>query len=129
MKTKFILNFVVLLAIFTFVSVAHAAEGKGEGVSEQAKSAVKSAIKEHIDAKTASQGGIYVLEDAKKGQMKLKFDYIHEGVNKQENQYVSCVDFIDAQKNAYDVDFFIVEKDGKYSVDKVSVHKEKGPKK
>ncbi len=84
------------------------------------KSSVKAAMTEYIEAK--SIGGFYGIAG-----VVATFDYIHTGVAEKDGLYVSCADF-KADKNTYDIDYYVKEEGGKYVVVKEVFHKKDGKK-
>ena len=122
MNNKLITAILACMVAAPFTSV-----GWSEDIAPETKAAVKSAITAHIDAESSQ--GVLVVKDAAKGEKKLTFDYVHEGVGRKANGYVACVDFTDADGNAYDVDFLVSDKAGELEVVDVYIHKAKGKKK
>jgi len=49
-------------------------------------------------------------------------DYLHDGVKEQDGYHVSCADFV-AGNDVYDLDYYVVKKNGDYSVERVILHK------
>lgn len=116
------------LVVLGFILLLPLACSKGPD-ADVSPEAVKAAIKAHIDQNTGPHGGQFIFNDPAKGEQKLTFDYIHEGVTRHGEHYVACVDFVDAENNVYDVDFHVANKEGKLQVEGVAIHKEKGKKK
>lgn len=84
------------------------------------KKAVRAAMVEYIEAKTVD--GVYLIENEA-----TSLDYIHSGVSEEEGLYVSCADFKKAG-DTYDIDYYVMEEDGKYVVVKEALHKRNGKK-
>jgi len=87
---------------------------------------LESAVNEYI-AKQAKDG-VYALKDDKTGvEHDLDFVEIHRPLRKIEGRgYFACTDFRehDSKDKFYDIDFWLVEKDGQLQVTDVRVHKE-----
>jgi hypothetical protein len=87
---------------------------------------VESAVNEYIAGKT--RDGVLLLKDDKTGdQRTLEFVEIHRPLRKIEGKgYFACSDFRehDSKDRFYDVDFWLVEKDGKLEVTEARIHKE-----
>lgn len=76
-----------------------------------------------------SHDGVYPLYDPVSGQlMKLTLVSLHSGIVKKADYYVSCADFEDANGKVVDVDFMVVERDGKLHTQQAIVHKADGKK-
>jgi hypothetical protein len=87
---------------------------------------VESAVHEHIARKVKE--GVLVLKDDKTGrELTLEFVEIHKPLRRMEGKgYFACSDFreVGSSDKFYDLDFWLVEKDGKLEVTEVRVHKE-----
>jgi hypothetical protein len=87
---------------------------------------VEAALHEHIARK--AKDGVLVVRDDKTGkQLPLEFVEIHKPVRKIEGKgFFACTDFREpgSGEKFYDLDFWLVEKDGKLEVSDVRVHKE-----
>lgn len=76
-----------------------------------------------------SQDGIYPLFDPVSGKlMRLRLVSLHSGIVKKADYYVSCADFEDSSGNVVDVDFMVLERDGKVHTQQAIVHKADGKK-
>ncbi len=85
------------------------------------------AMVEHINKNSIDEN--YVIYDPVSNKLrKLQFKEIHKGIVKKGDFYVSCADFVDGNENKFDLDFFVVEKDGKFHVQQAIVHKINGEK-
>ncbi len=83
---------------------------------------IQAAMSEHI--KQNSVDGKYILYDAVADNLlKLNLDGLHEGIVKKSDYYVSCADFSDRNGQYYDLDFLVVEEDGKFRALQGVVHK------
>ena len=87
---------------------------------------VESAVHEYIASKI--KDGVYRSKDDKTGEERdLEFVEIHKPLRKLEGKGLfACTDFREAgsKDKFYDVDFWLVEKDGKLEVSEVRIHKE-----
>ena len=78
---------------------------------------VQEAMDSYIKEKLSSQGGHYEIKG-----VKTEFDYLHSGVKNDGSLFVSCADF-KAGNDVYDIDYYVKNTDGKYSVVKEIFHK------
>lgn len=87
---------------------------------------VESALHEHI-ARTAPDGVLRVRDDKTGRELELEFVEIHKPLRKMEGRgFFGCTDFRErgSADKFYDLDFWLVEKDGKLEVTEVRIHKE-----
>lgn len=87
---------------------------------------VESALHEYIARKAPD--GVLLLHDDKTGQqLALEFVEIHKPLRRVEGKgFFGCTDFRErgSKDKFYDLDFWLVEKDGKLSVTDIRIHKE-----
>ncbi len=87
---------------------------------------VEAAVHEYVAGKI--KDGVYASKDDKTGQERvLEFVEIHKPLRKLEGKgYFACSDFRErgSKDKFYDIDFWLVEKDGKLEVSEVRIHKE-----
>ena len=87
---------------------------------------VESALNEYVAGKI--KDGVFALKDDKTGDERaLEFVEIHRPLRKMEGQgYFACTDFREhgSKDKFYDIDFWLVEKDGKLEVTEARIHKE-----
>jgi len=87
---------------------------------------IESAVNEHVARNT--KDGTFTLKDDKTGEEHvLDFVEIHRPMRKIEGRgYFACTDFREhgSKDKFYDIDFWLVEKDGKLTVSEARVHKE-----
>jgi hypothetical protein len=86
-------------------------------MSADEKTKVQGAMKEFVDDKLAKDSNVYSIED-KIGN----FDYLHEGVKKSGDMYVSCAD-VKVGNDVYDIDYYVKKENGQYTVMKEVLHK------
>ncbi len=114
---KSIMGILFFLAFTMTASAAADPSIKGEK-----RSAIQAAMQEHIDRNTVD--GHYVLYDAVTDDLlKLKLAKLHDGIVKKSDYYVSCADFHDSKGVYFDLDFLVIEKDGKFRALQGIVHK------
>jgi hypothetical protein len=97
------------------------------GETEEKKSwQVESAVDEYVAGRIKDD--VFVLTDDKSGEkLSLDFVEIHRPLRKLEGKgYFACSDFREhgSKDKYYDIDFWLVEKDGKLEVTEARVHKE-----
>ena len=87
---------------------------------------VESAVNAYVAGKI--KDGVFVLKDDKTGEQRsLEFVEIHRPLRKIEGKgYFACTDFREqgGKDKFYDVDFWLVEKDGTLEVTEARIHKE-----
>jgi len=89
-------------------------------VRESEKEAIQRAMETYIQDKVTREGGTYSIE-----RTKAEFDYLHAGVEKKGDAFVSCADF-KVGEDVYDVDYYVKSVEGEYTVVKEILHKIKG---
>jgi hypothetical protein len=68
-------------------------------------------------------GSVYGLYDPVNGRVyQLKFQKLHDEVEKKGDFYVSCADFTDRAGNKFDIDFMVLDDSGKFKVSQAIVH-------
>lgn len=97
------------------------------GETEEKKSwQVESAVNEYVASK--AKDGVLVLQDEKTGEQRtLDFVEIHRPLRRIEGgSYFACSDFREhgSTDKFYDIDFWLVDKDGKLEVTEARIHKE-----
>jgi hypothetical protein len=85
------------------------------GAEEKLK--VQGAMKEFVDDKLLQDKNVYRIED-KTGV----FDYLHEGVKRKGDMYVSCAD-VKVGNDVYDIDYYVKRENDNYTVKKEILHK------
>ena len=114
---KSAIGILVLLAFTLSAFAANDSSIKGER-----RRGVQTAMQEHIDHNTVD--GHYIVYDAVTGDLlKLKLAKLHEGIVKKADYYVSCADFHDRDGTYFDLDFLVIEINGKFRVLQGIVHK------
>ncbi len=114
------------LLMITAMAIHAQAQQKVEDPATKKK--VQEAVEQYIKQDTQLKGGNF-LRDAKENLVRdLKFDYVHQGVERTEaGQYSACVDFLDQSKNRLDVDFWLQPTaSGDLQVSKIRIHKVNG---
>lgn len=106
-----------------------AAEHPGQKITSRS---VKKAITDHVKGLTAGSKGVFTIKDDKLGkEWKLKLDKVHDPVRQFEKEgqtiYFACSDFkaLDG-KDILDIDFWMMETDGKLKVIDTKIHKVNG---
>jgi len=97
------------------------------GETEEKKSwQVESAVNEYVASK--AKDGVLVLKDDKTGEERtLDFVEIHRPLRRIEGgRYFACTDFREhgSTEKFFDIDFWLVDKDGKLEVSEARIHKE-----
>lgn len=109
-----------ILVLLAFTLTAFAADDPS--IKGDRRSAIQAAMQAHIDHNTVD--GHYILYDAVTDDLlKLKLAKLHHGIVKKADYYVSCADFHDADGTFFDLDFLVVEEDGKFRTLQGVVHK------
>jgi transcription initiation factor IIE alpha subunit len=87
---------------------------------------VESAVHEHI-ARATKDGVLHVRDEKSGRDLSLEFVEIHKPLRRLEGKgYFACSDFRErgSGEKFYDLDFWLVEKDGRLDVTEVRIHKE-----
>ena len=88
---------------------------------------VMSAVEQGALAEQAKNHGIFKLKDDKTGKdLQLQFIDTHQPIRQlDDGQYFACTDFRAAgtKDQIYDIDFWIIDKNGTMTVEKTRVHK------
>lgn len=97
----------IVSGVLTLLLLAATAGGVGAGGPQEAEK-VRQAIEAYVKQDIALKGAFF-LEDPGTGKVhRLDFDHVHQGVEREpDGSYYACVDFLDAQKNRYDVDVYV----------------------
>ena len=112
-----------IVMIFTATAFA----GDDPSIKGEIRTGVQQAMVQHISDNTL--GEQYVIYDVVTGELKkLEFAELHKGIVKKGEFYVSCADFIDAQKRKYDIDFLVARKGEDFRVFQALVHSIDGEK-
>jgi hypothetical protein len=110
----------VILVLLTFTLTAFAANDPS--IKGEKRRAIQAAMQEHIGQNTVN--GHYILYDTITDDvLKLKLAKLHDGIVKKADYYISCADFHDRDGTYFDLDFMVIEKDGKFRALQGIVHK------
>ncbi len=110
----------VTLVLLAFTLTAFAANDPS--IKGEKRRAIQAAMQEHIGQNTVN--GHYILYDTITDDvLKLKLAKLHDGIVKKADYYVSCADFHDRDGTYFDLDFMVIEKDGKFRALQGIVHK------
>jgi hypothetical protein len=96
----------------------------GEKASGEEAEKVRSTIESYVKQDSALKGGFLIYDEKENKVLNLTYDHVHKGVEKTESgEYFACVDFVDSDKNTYDLDIY-VEKDGEeWDISDIVIHK------
>lgn len=83
------------------------------------KVAIQDAMNQYIEGKLAGES-TYAI-----GSEVASFDYLHDGVKDKDGFFVSCADF-KVGEDTLDVDYYVKEANGVYTVVKEVLHKRDG---
>jgi hypothetical protein len=120
MKRLIIINLSIILVLGLALLVSC---NRGEyRAGEDKKALAHAAMQEFIDVKLGENSNVYRIED-----LEGVYDYLHEGVNFKDGMYVSCAD-VKVGEDIYDIDYYVKEENGKFTVVKEVLHKIKGKK-
>ena len=110
----------VILVLSAFTLSAFAANDPS--IKGEKRRAIQAAMEEHIGQNTVN--GHYILYDTITDDvLKLKLAKLHDGIVKKADYYISCADFYDHKGTYFDLDFMVIEKDGKFRALQGIVHK------
>ncbi len=117
-----------LISGFIVLFNSHVFAGDDPSIKGDLRKAIQASMDKYI--KHGTINGIYYHYDPVKGKLlKLKLGYIHSGIVKKGDFYVSCADMIDQKTGtALDMDFFVADNFGKLVTTQGIVHKADGVK-
>ncbi|HEB72845.1 MAG TPA: hypothetical protein ENI77_09520 [Nitrospirae bacterium] len=115
------------MATFGFVLTSPAFAGNDPSIKGKQREGIQREMTNFI---VKSQlDGHFLHYDPVSGELKkLKLDKLHDGIVKKGNFFVSCADFTDVKGKKYDLDFMVIEKNGKHHVVQTLVHAVEGKK-
>ena len=119
----------LLLALGLLLSVQTTAfAGDDPSIKGELRENIKASMGSYIERNTIN--GVYDYFDPVTGKVvSLKLDYLHDGIVKNGDFFVSCADMIDQSNGkVVDMDFFVREDDGKLITTQAIVHKADGKK-
>jgi hypothetical protein len=118
---------VLVLAVMVFTTTA-AFAGDDPSIKGELRENIKASMGSYIERNTIN--GVYDYFDPVTGKVvSLKLDYLHDGIVKNGDFFVSCADMIDQSNGkVVDMDFFVREDDGKLITTQAIVHKADGKK-
>lgn len=123
MKRSLTLGFALVVALLA----SAAAEGNKKVSDPATATKVRSAVEQHVKQEEQLKGGFFLRDPQEKAIRDLKFDHVHQGVEKTpDNRFVSCVDFVDQNNDRLDVDFYLEPSGNDLKVSKVKIHKVNG---
>ena len=109
-----------IMVLLAFTLSAFAADDPS--IRGERRRGIQAAMQEHIDRNTVD--GHYVMYDSVTDHMlRLKLTKLHDGIVKKAGYYVSCADFRDRDGVYFDLDFLVIEKDGRFRALQGIVHK------
>ena len=113
-------SIMIILALLAFPLTTLAANDPN--IKGEKRRAIQEAMQEHIGQNTVN--GHYILYDTVTDDvLKLKLAKLHDGIVKKADYYISCADFHDRDGTYFDLDFMVIEKDGKFRALQGIVHK------
>ena len=113
-------SIMVILVLLAFPLTTFAANDPN--IKGEKRRGIQAAMQEHIGQNTVN--GHYILYDTITDDvLKLKLAKLHDGIVKKADYYISCADFHDRDGTYFDLDFMVIEKDGKFRVLQGIVHK------
>ncbi len=116
-----------LLLALSLLTVAIAFAGDDPSIKGHLRTDIQTAMQSFIDHQMVD--GVYSHYDAVDGKLlRLKEANLHSGIVKKGDFYVSCADFTDQQGRSIDVDFLVLDADGKIRAVQGLVHKIEGTK-
>ena len=125
MRSKALVGLVFLVGILTLH--AGTASNKKE-IKPDVAAKVRAAVERYVQRDQQLKGAFFLRDPVDKTVRDLRFDHVHEGVEKTpENLYTVCVDFLDQSKNRLDIDFYLRPTNtDDFQVSKIKVHKVNG---
>ncbi len=129
-----LLRRVVVTPVFALVGLlllsgcaTSGAKARVHGRSGDTNTQIQAAMVDFIKNRTTD--GVYHYYDPVESRMlHLKYDYLHAGVKRTGDFYVSCADFMDQDKRTLDVDIFVIDDGEEFRVTQALLHKVDGAK-
>lgn len=114
----------ILLFIFHGSTFA----GDDPSIKGELRNKIQASMDKYIKKNTIN--GIYAHFDPVTGKLlRLKLDYLHSGIVRQGDFFISCADMIDQSNGkVVDMDFFVRDSFGKLVTTQAIVHKADGKK-
>jgi len=115
-------------ALLLFTAVGYVAFGADQKITAEETEQVKNAIADYVNRDNELKGSFFIYDEESDTVLDLKYDHTHKAVKQTENgKYFACVDFVDRNKNIYDLDFFLDKTDlGTWEVEEIVIHKVNG---
>lgn len=120
------IRLILLLVAISIVLgiVADQAEDKLTGENAEK---VGDSIETYVKQDSSLKGGFLIYDEKEEKLLNLKYDHVHKGVKKTESgQYFACVDFVDENKNTYDLDFYVDKEGENLYISNIVIHKING---
>ncbi|MCG8607289.1 hypothetical protein MJD09_20195 [bacterium] len=113
----------ILIGIVSSIMVllGVASENKDE------RTQIQHSMKKYIENRTVD-GVYYYYDPVEKRTLKLKFDYLHDGVKQNGDFFVSCADFKDQYGRTLDFDYLVRKSEKDFRVTQGILHKVDGVK-
>jgi len=127
LSTLPVMLFLALGLLLSVNTTAYA--GDDPSIKGELRMNIQSSMASYIERNTIN--GVYDYFDPVTGKLiSLKLDYLHDGIVRNGDFYVSCADMIDQSTGkVVDMDFFVKEDDtGKVITTQAIVHKADGKK-
>ncbi len=117
-----LLRRVVVRPVFAFIGLlllsgcaTSGAKARVHGRSGDTNTQIQTAMVDYIKNRTTD--GVYHYYDPVESRMlHLRYDYLHAGVKRTGDFYVSCANFMDQDKRTLDVDIFVIDDGGEFRV-------------
>lgn len=112
----------IMAILILLASALSAFAANDPNIKGAKRRAIQAAMQEHIGQNTVN--GHYILYDTVTDDvLKLKLAKLHDGIVKKADYYISCADFYDHDGTYFDLDFMVIEKDGRFRALQGIVHK------
>jgi hypothetical protein len=99
----------------------------GEKVTGEEAEKVRSTIETYVKQDSDLKGGFLIYDEKENKVLNLTYDHVHKGVEKTESgEYFACVDFVDSDKNTYDLDVYVEKDGGEWDISDIVIHKVNG---
>ena len=99
----------------------------GEKVTGEEAETVRSTIESYVKRDSNLKGGFLIYDEKENKVHNLTYDHVHKGVEKTEGgEYFACVDFVDNDKNTYDLDVYVEQDGEEWDISEIVIHKVNG---
>lgn len=127
MKMKRTVAFAILAGLIAWIPMG-AISAQAQTVSSEVAADVHRAVEQYVKHDIELKEGFFLRDPQEQRVRDMALDYVHDGVEAAASGlHVVCVDFLSANRDRLDIDFYVGRSDaGDMEVSKVVIHKVNG---